>query len=301
MNWLKKLKGKVKTKEPLASHTTFKIGGPARFFIEPKDIEDLKFLVLNAKAHKFDIFLIGAGSNILVSDKGVSGVVLRLASAPFKGISVKGNCLRAGAGLLLGQLLQKTADCSLSGVEFMAGIPGTIGGALAMNAGARGGSIGDLVENVRVMDYNGGIKIINKKNIKFAYRFSSLSRYIILDVCLKLNKKNKLLVKRDIAKYLKLRRDIQDISMPNAGCIFKNSLTKSALGFAERRAGRLIDLCALKGKSSGAAEVSRKHANFILNKGNAKASDVLKLMRLIKRRVKEKFKIDLKPEIKIWR
>ncbi len=293
MSWLKKLKGKVRLAEPLKNHTTFKIGGPAKFFIEPKDTQDLRNLILSARACKIPIFLIGAGSNILVSDKGVRGVVLCLSSVNFKKMSAKGRYLCAGAGLLLRQFLSKAQERGLSGAEFLAGIPGTIGGALAMNAGAGGSCIGNLVESVRVMDWTGSIKIMKRKDIRFSYRSSNLSRYIILEACFRLDKKNKSLVRQNIAKYLNLRRNAQDVSLPNAGCIFRNPTTKQA--------GLLIDLCGLKGKSAGSVKISEKHANFILNKGNAKAVDVLKLMRLIKKKVKERFKIDLKPEIKIWR
>ncbi|MDI6758568.1 MAG: UDP-N-acetylmuramate dehydrogenase [Candidatus Omnitrophota bacterium] len=293
MNWQERLKGRVRLKEALKSHTTFKIGGPAEFFIEPKDIQDLKNIILNAGKIKIPIFLIGAGSNILVSDKGVSGVVLRLSGVNFKKLLIKGDNVWLGAGLLIRQFLSKTIKHGLSGAEFLAGIPGTIGGALIMNAGAYGRTIGDLIEEVSVMDYNGNIKAFKKKKIKFGYRISGLAKYIVLGAVLKLKKENKKKIQERIKKILSQRRQAQGVLLANAGCIFKNPAGDSA--------GRLIELCGLKGRTIGCAEVSRKHANFILNKGNAKAVDVLKLMDLAKKEVKKKFNITLMPEVKIWK
>lgn len=292
MSWPRNLKAKIRLEEPLKKHTTFKIGGPARFFIEPHDIADLKLLITSAKKYKIPILVIGSGSNILISDKGVAGMVLKLNSSSFRRVFIKCNCLEAGSGATLRQLIQVASERALSGAQFLAGIPGTVGGALAMNAGAWGKNIGDLVQKATVMDYNGNIKILSKKDIKFGYRKSSLSKFIILSACIKLAKKNKKEIKDNINKYLEYRRNTQDASLPNAGCIFKNPPGKSA--------GRLIDLCGLKGKRIGNASVSVRHANFILNQGNAKASDILKLMRLIKTEVKRKFTITLEPEIRIW-
>lgn len=292
MNWWKNLKGKIILEEPLKRHTTFKIGGPARFFIEPYNIADLKLLLTSTKKYKIPILVIGQGSNLLISDKGVKGIVLQLNSAFFRRIFIKRNCLEAGSGVSLRQLIKLAEEHSLSGVEFLAGIPGTVGGALAMNAGAWCRNIGDLVQKVAVMDYNGNIKILSKKDIKFEYRKSSLRKFIILSACIKLAKKNKEEIRDSIRKYLEYRRNTQDASLPNAGCVFKNPHRESA--------GRLIDLCGLKGKRIGGASVSLRHANFILNQKCALARDVIKLIALIKKRVKHKFNINLEPEIKIW-
>jgi len=292
MNWQRGLKGRVKAQESLSRRTTFKIGGLAEFFVEPRDSADLKLLILAAKSSKVPILVIGAGSNILVSDRGVKAIVLRLNATLFKRISYSRNVMEAGSGLMLGHLILAAGNHGLSGLEFLAGIPGTVGGALAMNAGAWGRSISDLVEKVRVMDYNGTTKTLGRKDIKFAYRRCSLTGYIILSARLKLVKKTKKEINENIKKFLGYRRNTQDTSLPNAGCIFKNPPANSA--------GRLIDLCGLKGKRIGGACVSQRHANFILNQGNASAGDVLKLMRLIRKRVKDKFKVTLEPEIKIW-
>jgi UDP-N-acetylmuramate dehydrogenase len=292
-NIFKVLSGRVRFEEPLKKHTTFKIGGRAQFFIEPADSADLKSALVLAKRYKIPVFVIGAGSNILISSRGVDGMILHLNSPFFKGIyNKKDNCLNVGSGLTLRHLIREARERSLSGVEFLVGIPGTVGGALAMNAGSWGKNIADLLERAAVMDYNGNVKILNKKDIKFGYRKSSLAKYIILNANFKLAKKNKAEIKENIKRYLEYRRNTQDTSLPNAGCIFKNPHRKSA--------GRLIDLCGLKGKSIGGACVSRRHANFILNRKHACSYDVLRLIDLIKKRVKLKFNIELEPEIKIW-
>lgn len=301
MNWrrglakkgiFKGLKGKVLSRHPLDKHTTFKIGGRAELFIEPADIADLKLAVTLAKKHKMPIFVIGAGSNLLVSDKGLKGICLRLSSPCFKSASVKGRCLDAGGGLTLRRLIGLAMQRGLSGIEFLAGIPGTVGGALSMNAGGFAKNIGELVEKARVMDYNGQIKNLNRRDLKFRYRRSTLAKYIILSATLKLAKGNKEEIQDNIKRNLVYRKKTQDNSLPNAGCIFKNPPG----GYA----GRLIELCGLKVKRLGGACVSSRHANFILNRKHAASSDVLKLISLIKKKVKHKFDINLEPEIKIW-
>jgi len=295
MNWWKELKGSVKRNEPLKKHTTFKIGGPARFFIEPKDINDLKLLIILLKRHRIPCFVIGAGSDLLVSDKGVSSAIIRLSSPDFKAIVFQGSYVEIGAGRSLREVIVACAKKGLSGMEFLAGIPGTIGGALAMNAGQtrEGLSMGDFVETVTAIDFNGRIKTLAKKDVKFGYRSSNLSKYIIVSACLKLTKRSKDQIRKTMGKYIAYRRASQDYSGASAGCIFKNPEGDFA--------GRLIDACGLKGKKVGGACVSSKHANFIINKGKGKAKDVLALIRLIKRTVKNRYTLELVPEIKIWR
>jgi UDP-N-acetylmuramate dehydrogenase len=327
MNWWRNLKGKIRLAEPLKNHTTFKIGGPAKFFIEPQDPNDLRLLLSlinpvrkshtskikfsnGVKRYRIPIYVIGRGSNLLISDKGINGVVLRLNAPWFNKLSYRDDYLEAGSGVLLSKVVLFAKDHGLSGTEFLAGIPGTVGGALAMNAGIAkkinpsislrvdgeqsrtSKNIGDLVETVTVMDYNGKIKTLHKKDIEFGYRKSSLSKYIILGTSIRLAKENKKRIKERIKKYINYRKSTQDLSKPSAGCIFRNPKGHSA--------GRLIDLCGLKGKRVGDAGVSLKHANFILNLENAAARDVLQLTDLIKKEVRKKFNIDLKPEIKIW-
>jgi len=294
MNWRKDLRGKVKENESLKRHTTFKIGGPAKLFIEPFDREDLKLLFTLRKRYKIPLLVIGAGSNILVSSKGIDAVVVRLSSPFFKKIAFCGNILEAASGALLKDAILAAAKRGLSAGEFLAGIPGSVGGAVVMNAGMGnpGFAIGSLVESIEAMDYQGRVVHLTKKEIKFGYRSSNLTKYIILSVRFKLTKSTKKEVLGRIRRYWLKRRLSQDISSPNAGCIFKNPPGQSA--------GRLIDSCGLKGSKSGGASISLKHANFILNDHQADSSDVLKLMQLARKKVKIKFKVNLEPEIRVW-
>lgn len=292
MSCLKKLKCRPKLNEPLKGRTTFKIGGSAKAFIEPKDETDLKSLITCAKSDNIPILVIGSGSNLLIGSGLIKAIVLRLNKPYFKKIALKKNFLEAGAGAALAKLIAASAKSSLSGLEFLAGIPGTVGGALAMNAGAWGQDLGSLVESVRAMDYSGRIKTLKGPQLKFGYRESNLSKLIILSARFRLKKKDRQSIRENVLRNLALRRYSQDTSFPNAGCIFKNPQGESA--------GRLIDLCGLKGRKSGGAVISEKHANFILNRNNASAKDVMSLMKLIRKRVMKKFGIVLEPEIKIW-
>lgn len=284
---------KVKLQEPLKAHTSFKIGGPAQFFANPLVTGHLQDLILSAKKSKVPVFTIGAGSNILISDRGIRGLVIKFDSPFFCRFSLEEERIWAGCGLGLAQVMFKAKENGLSGIEFLAGIPGTLGGAAVMNAGAWGKSIGDFIEVVEVMDSKGQIKILHKTDLEFKYRSSSLSKYFVLSVCLKLRKNRKERIQENIGKFLENRLKDQDLSLPNAGCVFKNPEGSSA--------GRLIDMCGLKGRRIGGARVSLKHANFILNENNARADDILQLMNLAKREVRNKFNIKLEPEIKIWK
>lgn len=294
MNWWENLKGKVKREEPLKNHTTFKIGGPAKYYVEPENEEDLKLLLSFAKECVIPFFVIGAGSNLLVNDRGVEGIVVKLNSPHFKSLFLDNGALVAGAGCLLSEVIKYSREHCVSALEFLTGIPGTIGGAVVMNAGIPGKNIGDLIEEVTIMDYNADIKTLNKKEINFGYRNSSLSQCVVLAVRAGCNRKKKEEIEITIKNFLNERKSNQDLSLPSAGCVFKNPQTLGP-------AGRLIDLCGLKGRRIGGACVSAKHANFIVNVGNANADDVSRLMKLITEEVKNMHKITLEPEILIWK
>lgn len=291
MNWPKDLKDRVKENIDLSRHTTFKIGGRAKYWLEPRDINELKSAVSFAKNKNIAVFVIGAGSNLLVKDKGFNGLIIKLNSPEFLKIKIKNSKVYAGAGVKLSHLIKFAQTKSLGGLELFAGIPGTLGGALAMNAGAFGRSICGLINQVTVMDFNGKINNLEKKDIDFSYRRSGLADYIILEATLCLRPARGFEILKNIKAQLNLRRLTQDYSSPSAGCIFKNP--------KEKPAGWLIDACGLKGKTCGQAAVSYKHANFILNIDKARARDVIRLMRLIQKKVKTKFGIKLEPEIKI--
>jgi UDP-N-acetylmuramate dehydrogenase len=293
MSWEKRFKGSIKRREALKDKTTFKIGGKAEFFVEPQDLADLRLLLAAARVKKLPVLLIGAGSNILVSGAGISAIVVKLSRPFFKRIFLRGRLIEAGSGASLSSLINFARKHGLSGLEFLSGIPGTLGGALAMNAGAWGRDIKELLEEAVVMDGRAREIVLKKDDINSGYRRSSLSKYIILKATLRLAPKDKKEISAKINAYLKRRRESQDTSLPNAGCVFRNPSKGSA--------GRLIDLCGLKGKGLGGAVVSRKHANFILNQNAASFNDVLRLMALIKNKVRNKFKLILQPEIKIWK
>ncbi len=337
MRWPKSLNNKIKLRVKLADHTTFKIGGPARFFFEPDSLKELQEVLALAKNKGIAVFILGAGSNILVSDLGLDGLVIKLSGRDFKFLRINGAYLQAGCGLKLNQLLIRAKNKSLSGFEFLAGIPGTLGGALMSNAGAWGKSIGDLVEELLVLDYNGKIKLLKKRQFKFSYRKSNLHKYIIVSAKLKLapGKQDEIVLL--ISRLLRQRARTQENNLPNAGCIFKNptkdrwpvalamgsqttalqpvalatgsqttALQPVALAIggqttAHWPAGKLIDACGLKSKSSGDAVISKVHANFILNRGRAKSKDVLSLMHLMREEVKRRFKVNLEPEIILWK
>ena len=292
MNWWQDLKGKIELNAPLKAYTTFKIGGPVKFFIEPKDTADLKLLLRLLKSYKITFLVIGRGSNILVSDKGLNAAVIRLSSSHFKKVRRKNGSFELGSGLALKKAVIVAEKNNLSGMEFLVGIPGTVGGALAMNAGVAKENIGSLVKYVEVIDDKGNIKRLHHKDLRFGNRTSNLAKYIILSACFRLRKQDKKKIKQKMRAYFNYRYKTQDLAWPSAGCVFKNPKKYSA--------GKLIDLCGLKGRMAGGARISFKHANFILNLGNAKAKDIFRLMSLIRREVKNKFNINLKPEIKIW-
>lgn len=293
MLWPKSLNKKIKHKVNLSGYTSFKIGGQAEYFFEPENLKSLQEALIFAKQAKKRVFILGSGSNTLVNDAGLNGLVIRLNSAYFKKSFHQGNCIMARSGIKLNDLVLFSKAANLGGLEFLVGIPGTLGGCLMGNAGAWGESIGELVKQVGVLDYRGKFKLLQNKQLKFTYRKSNLNKYIIIWAKLKLRIRQKKIIVNKLSELLLRRKQTQGNNLPNAGCVFKNP--------AHGSAGRLIDLCGLKGVARGKAVISNLHANFILNTGNAKSRDVLALMDLMQDKVKEKFKIRLEPEIKIWK
>lgn len=281
---------KIKLNEPLAKHTTFRIGGSARVWVKTDTLNDLKVVLKFIQSNNLKFLVIGSGSNLLVGDSGFEGVVISLGD-DFKEIKHNKNKIFSGAGASLTNLINYACSLGLSGLEVLAGIPGQVGGSLFVNAGTQDGSIGNFVEEVFCLDRNANVIRLSKKDLKFKYRSSNLSDYIVLGAWFSLKKKSSRSIKKVIREMLEMRRKTQDTQANSAGCIFKNPRNNSA--------GKLIDECGLKGKSIGDAYISSKHANFIINKGQARASDVLRLIDLIKREVKNKFKICLEQEIKI--
>jgi UDP-N-acetylmuramate dehydrogenase len=303
---------KIKEKIPLKEYTTFKIGGPARYFFVAKSKEDLKNAILWAKKKKLPFFILGGGSNVLFSDNGFNGLVIKLQNTQYE---IRNTKIVAEAGVPLQKLVLESVKKGLSGLENLAGIPGTLGGAIWGNAGAFGREIGDLVEEVKILQIaNGKLQIVNlkKEDCKFGYRESIFKKknWIILEATLKLKKGKKKEIEEKIKKILRLRKEKQPLEFPSAGSVFKNVPIKKVPKkirekFKEKikdgflPAGVLIDAVGLKGFQIGGAKISEKHANFIVNVGEAKASDVKELIEKIKKGVKKKFKIQLEEEIKL--
>jgi UDP-N-acetylmuramate dehydrogenase len=293
----KKIKGKVLLQENLGRHTTFRIGGPADLWVEPHDPKELKKALLFAKENKTPFVVVGGGSNLLVSDSGIKGMVIHLGSPHFKDMSAKGGTVTAGAGSSIASLVRFCCNEGLTGMESLVGIPGTLGGALYMNAGGSSNpifkNIGEFVSSVKVMDHSGNIRTIKRDRIEFGYRKSNLSSCIILQVVFKLEKGDKEVLNSSCSKFLTMKRQKQALDVPSAGCVFKNPE-----GF-QFTCGQMIDMLGLKGKKVGGAEISEKHGNFIVNRKGATAEDVKGLIDFVKSKVKENYNIDLELEIKV--
>ena len=287
---LKKLLPGVRENISLKNYNTFKIGGKTRYFFAAKNKDKLVSAILVAKKLKLPFFILGNGSNLLVSDKGFKGLVVKIKSGMWK---VEGSKTYAEAGVFLTQLLTLALKNNLTGLEWAIGIPGTLGGAIYGNAGAFGKSMSNIVKEVEVYDTNNRkIKILKNKDCKFGYRqsiFKNNKNLIIISAKLRLKKGNKEKIKQKMRAYSNHRVRTQPLKFPSIGSIFKNP---KGLFAAE-----LIEKCGLKGKRTGNVQVSEKHSNFIINLGKGKARDVLKLINLIKKRVKEKFEVNLEEEI----
>ena len=298
MNFPKSLiKGSLRPLEALSAHTSFRIGGPAALWAEPKDALELKKIVLFAKKSSIPVFVMGGGTNVLASDNGFNGIVIHLGAPSFKKVSVKGTTVKIGAGYPTPALVRLCCSKGLSGLESLVGIPGTVGGAVFMNAGGWSSplyrNIGDYVTAIKVMDYKGSIKILKKDDIDFGYRVSGLSHYIILEAALKLGKEDSSTLLSRADNFLNMKRQKQVLDMPSAGCVFKNPED------SQFTTGQMIDMLGLKGRRMGGAEISKKHANFIVNRNDATCKDVLKLIDLVKNKVMDSYNIPLELEIKI--
>jgi len=293
-SWLtKNILMEFKKNVSLKKYNTFKVGGKAEKFFCAKNEADIVNVLKEAKKNKWPLFVLGQGSNVLIPDKGLRGLTLKIDNNDF---NKRDDEVVVGAGLFLPELITKLSKLSLSGMEWTAGIPGTVGGAVYGNAGAFGESMENVVSEVKIFDRKDGeIKVLTNKECRFSYRSSVFKRdnnSIIISVKLKLKKANEESIKKSVELYLKQKKDRQPLNYPSEGSVFKNPSGKFA--------GKLIEDCGLKGKIIGGAKISEKHANFIVNFDNAKASDVKKLILFIKKSVKDKFKINLEEEIIIF-
>lgn len=284
----------IKKNESMKLHTSFKIGGNAEWFVSLNEIDEIKRLVLFIKENNIPLFVIGNGTNLLVNDNGVKGIVLKINLDHIE-IKNKENDIyvTVGSGVKLIPLALNLAQNNISGFEFASGIPGTIGGAIHMNAGAYGNEMKDIVVSTKYMDYEGNIVVINNKEHEFKYRNSIFTKKeaIILETVLKLEVGKYDQIKQKMDEYKEKRINTQPMNLPNAGSTFKRG--------DKFITAKLIDEAGLKGYSIGDAEISTKHAGFIVNKGNATAKEVLELAEYVKKKVYEKFGEIIELEIEV--
>ncbi len=282
----------VRQGEPLAPYTWFKIGGPAAYFAEPRSVEELEKLVRQCCEQELPVRLIGGGSNLLVRDEGVPGVVIRLSSEAFAQVKVEGDTITSGGGTKLGHLISIAVREGLAGLESLVGIPGTVGGALHGNAGGRGGDIGQWTGGATVMTRDGETHVRQRDDLVFSYRESSLDELVILESKFQLEATDAAELTKRMQKQWILKKASQPLGHQSAGCIFKNPRGMSA--------GMLIDQAGMKGTTVGGATISERHANFIVTEPGASSQDVLKLIDLVKSRISERLGVDLETEIEVW-
>ena len=284
-------KDRVLVDEPMKRHTTFRIGGPADFFLLPSTVDEVRGILEICREEELPYFILGNGSNLLVSDKGYRGVIIQL-YRNFSNISVEGNEICASSGALLSQIAAAARNASLTGFEFAGGIPGTLGGAVFMNAGAYGGELQDVLKEAVVMTEQGEILTLPVEKLDMGYRTSRIKKagYLVLEARLVLEQGDMDKI-RDITKDLTEKRvSKQPLEYPSAGSTFKRPE-----GYF---AGKLIMDAGLRGYQVGDAQVSEKHCGFVINKGNATAADVLTLIENVREKVQEQFGVTLEPEVK---
>ncbi|GAB6173515.1 UDP-N-acetylmuramate dehydrogenase [Paradesulfitobacterium aromaticivorans] len=285
---LDRVQGRVERNYPLHRLTTWKIGGPAEYVYWPAHTEELEEVLRSTRAEGIPLWVIGRGSNLLIADEGLPGIAVVTTS--LDGIEWRECRVRAQAGYSLARLAQESGDRGVSGLEFARGIPGTLGGAVIMNAGAHGADISGLILAVTVLRPDGTVVTVPRADLEFGYRHSSLrSQGVVLEAELLFSPGERVHILKQMQENLSKRKTAQPLEYPNAGSVFRNPPGDSA--------GRLIEAAGWKGKCVGGAEVSGKHANFILNRNQAMADDVLTLIEMIRQDVLNKYGVELVPEI----
>ena len=293
MNIFNGLEAAVKRDYALAKHTWYGIGGPADYFIQPQSQDELTEVILRCQDNGIKVRVIGFGSNLLVDDKGVRCAVVKLDSDAFTQTEFNDQCITAWAGSELSALVLTCVKRGLAGIEMLTGIPGSMGGAVRMNAGGSFGDIGSVVESVTLMDKEGNVFAKAKPELSFDYRFTNITAKFILNATLKLREDDPEQIMRTLQETWIHKKNNQPLNTRSCGCVFRNPPGQSA--------GALIDRTGLKGLQMGGAKVSDKHANFIVAQKGCKSVDVMRLVDAIKERVKEQFDIELEPEIEIWK
>ena len=283
------IKGEVKFHEPLASYTSLQIGGPADALVIPDDLGDLCQLVRQATAGKVPLFVMG-GTNVLIRDRGVRGIVIHMMR--FNQIRTEpDDVLYAQAGVRMPTLLGYAVRHSLSGLEWAAGIPGTVGGGVITNAGTKLGEMRDVLKAIELVNDQGKVRRVEASQLSFAYRYARVPKRVIVGAWLQLSQATKKQVESLTKNYLRYRKETQPLALPNAGSVFKNP--------PEASAGTLIEKAGLKGAKIGDAQVSPKHGNFIVNTGNARAIDVIRLIQKVRRTVASRTGVKLQKELKV--
>lgn len=283
----------VEQDHPLAPHTWYRLGGPADYFIRPRNIEDLKEVIRRCNEQHVRMYVMGFGSNLLVSDEGVRGAVVKLEGAEWSRTEFEGEQITAWAGAELSKLVLDCVEKGLSGIEALTGIPGSVGGAVKMNAGGSFGDIGSAVESVTLMDIHGNVFEKSKPELIFDYRCANIRARFILSARIRLTPADPERIMRTVKESWIYKKNNQPLNTRNCGCVFRNPPGASA--------GALIDRAGLKGLQVGGAVVSDKHANFIIAKDGCSSRDILQLIETIRQRVREQFDIDLEPELEIWK
>jgi UDP-N-acetylmuramate dehydrogenase len=292
MNIFNGLEEIVETDYPLAKRTWYGLGGAADYFIAPKTVKQLKEVVRRCTKNNIRIYAMGFGSNLLISDEGLRGAVIKLEAEQFSQIEFDGEEVTAWAGAELSKLVLTCVEKGLSGIEALTGIPGSVGGAVKMNAGGNFGDFGSSVETVTLMDSDGNVFEKSKPELVFDYRRTNITAKFILSARLKLNESDSEQIIRTVKEIWIYKKNNQPLNTKNSGCIFRNPQGGSA--------GALIDRAGLKGLRIGGAVVSEKHANFIIAEKECTSSDVMKLIEAIKEKVKEQFDVELELEVEIW-
>jgi len=296
MAWYEEFGEQVKLDAPLAPLTWFGLGGPAKYLVHPRDLAQLQAIVARLREAEIPMFVLGGGANLLVNDAGVDGAVICLNTPEFKKVQIErkdgSGIITAGAGKDVQQLVLEATHAGLSGLECLAGIPGSVGGEIKINAGGAFGDIGSAVQTVTVMDTHGTVTVREKDDLVFEYRKSNITAKFILGATFALSEDDPQRIMTKVKEIWMFKKVSQPLADKSAGCVFKNPRGLSA--------GALIDQAGLKGHAIGGAEVSTKHANFITAKKGAKAQDVQTLINTIKERVKDKFDVKLETEVVIW-
>jgi len=282
----------VRVDVPLNEYTWMHLGGPAQYLATPKSIDQLAELIKRCREEDLPVRMLGGGSNILVRDEGVKGMVVMLSDAAFEEIKIDGNRVIAGGGAKLGHVVSSAVREGLAGLETLVGIPGTIGGALHCNAGGRGGDVGQWTTSAKVMTFNGEVLERTRDEMSFGYRESSLDELVILEGTFELEKEDPDVLTKRMQKQWIVKKAGQPLAHQSAGCVFKNPRGMSA--------GMLIDQSGLKGKQIGGCVVSDRHANFIVADEGASSADALALIEEVRNQVAQRLGVELETEIEIW-